>query len=117
MNKIVGDVRVMSLDEPNFGAHHVFAIIEKDAETIKEDTSAVGFLSFQKGPVREVGLNGITHEALLEVIIDRLNGFQGTEFKCPDNEQAIYGCTVALEALNRRTKDRESRGVEGLSVV
>lgn len=30
---------------------------------------------FQKGPVQQVGINGITNEVLLAIVIDRLRGF------------------------------------------
>lgn len=41
--------------------------------------SGHGFIS-----IAEVGTNGITHEALLAVLIDRLQSFQRGEYSCCD---------------------------------
>lgn len=70
-------------------------------------------LYFQKGPILEVGTNGITNEALLAVIIDRLEGFQGGPFACAENEEALAHLKGARGWLERRTRAREARGVEG----
>lgn len=70
-------------------------------------------LSFQKGPIKEVGVNGITNEALLAILIDRMEGFQKGKFKCVDNQIALEHMKVALEALQDRTRERMLRGVEG----
>jgi hypothetical protein len=70
-------------------------------------------LSFQNGPVKEAGLNGISQEALLTIVIDRLRGFQSGEFKTRDNALALTYCEEALMWLQKRTRDRVARGVEG----
>lgn len=70
-------------------------------------------IHFQEGPVQEVGLNGVTNEALLAIVIDRLVSFQQSEFQCDENAQALEGCWQALNSLKARTADRLARGVEG----
>lgn len=70
-------------------------------------------LSFQNGPLREVGVNGLTNEALLAILIDRMHGFQAGKFRCGDNRVALEYLENALSALQRRTREREARGVEG----
>ena len=72
-------------------------------------------LMFQKGPVAEVGINGITNEALLAIVIDRLEGAQEGPFKSRYNALAITALQEAENWLSRRTIDRMSRGVEGQS--
>jgi hypothetical protein len=72
-------------------------------------------LSFQNGPINEVGVNGITHEALLVVLIDRLEKFQAGPFPCYENAAALMHCRAALRELQDRTKNRMLRGVEGLT--
>ena len=42
-------------------------------------------ISFQDGPINEVGVNGITNEALIVLVIDRLRGFQSSPFSCREN--------------------------------
>jgi hypothetical protein len=70
-------------------------------------------LSFQNGPIGEVGVNGVTNEVLLAIVIDRLEGFQSSKFACEENERALEHCKDALAALEDRTRNREARGVEG----
>jgi hypothetical protein len=74
-------------------------------------------ISFQNGPVLEAGINGITQEALITVCIDRLRCFQAGDFACDDNLDALTHLEAALTCLQKRTRDRLSRGVEGRSVL
>lgn len=68
---------------------------------------------FQHGPIKECGVNGVTNEVLLAIVIDRLEGAQTGPFACSDNAEAIGHARAASEALARRTRDRLARGVEG----
>lgn len=68
---------------------------------------------FQNGPIKQFGVNGITHEALLAILIDRLESFQAGPFACADNDEALYHGRAMLECLQRRTRERIARGVEG----
>ena len=72
---------------------------------------------FQKGPIKESGVNGIQNEDLIAIVIDRLQGFQGGDFDCLDNQCAIVHLRAALTQLQNRTKEREKRGVEGTSAI
>ena len=74
-------------------------------------------LSFQDGPVNATGLNGLTHEVLLAILIDRLRGFQSGPYHCRENANALTHIEEALHVLNMRTKEREARGVEGTHVA
>lgn len=55
---------------------------------------------------------GITNEALLAIVIDRLEGFQAGEFPCQENADALQATKLALGALHTRTLKRIARGVE-----
>lgn len=70
-------------------------------------------LRFQQGPVGEAGVNGVTNEALLAIVIDRLQGFQTGQFACRENALALTKCEEALLWLEKRTAERMQRGVEG----
>lgn len=70
---------------------------------------------FQHGPLGERGINGVTNEALIAIVIDRLAGFQSGEWPCEENEAALVGLEKALAALLERTRKRVDRGVEGTS--
>jgi hypothetical protein len=74
-------------------------------------------ISFQDGPIKEVGTNGITHEALLAILIDRLESFQRGAYACPENAATIFYLRTALDMLHARTKLRDERGVEGTHEV
>lgn len=58
----------------------------------------------------KVGLNGITHEALLAILIDRLEGFQSGPYKSYYNADALYYLKAAMDVLHRRTRDRMAQG-------
>lgn len=72
-------------------------------------------ISMQKGAIKEGGRNGITDEVLLAIVLDRLRGFQAGPFSCRENALAITNIEQGLHWMNARTKDRMSRGVEGVS--
>lgn len=74
-------------------------------------------VEFQHGPIQEVGVNGVTNEALLALLIDRIEGFQSGEFACNENGDALHGLKHAMQALLRRTQKRVARGVEGTHEV
>ena len=72
-------------------------------------------IDFQEGPIAEAGVNGISNEALLAIVADRLNGFQSGPCACEINGFALGHIREALSLLLRRTSDRIARGVEGTS--
>jgi len=74
-------------------------------------------LKFQSGTLQDTIPNGITNEALLAVIIDRLQAYQAGLLKCHENSVAIDRLQDALDVLKIRTEDRVKRGVEGTNKV
>lgn len=74
-------------------------------------------ISFQNGPIITAGVNGVTQEALLAIVIDRLRSFQAGPFSCRENAIALTHCEDALMWLQRRTRARIRRGVEGTHVA
>lgn len=70
---------------------------------------------FQNGPINEHGVNGITQEVLLAIVIDRLESFQNGSFANEYNAKALDYVRAAQETLLSRTCDRMARGVEGKS--
>lgn len=73
-------------------------------------------VDFQKGPIKENGVNGVCNEDLIAMVICRLEYFQKSEFSSRDNAMAITKLEEALLWLRKRTIGREQRGVEGTSV-
>jgi hypothetical protein len=72
-------------------------------------------IKFQNGPIAEAGVNGISNEALLAVVIDRLQGFQSGQYACRENAIALTKLQEAQMWLLSRTRERMARGVEGTS--
>ena len=73
-------------------------------------------IKFQMGNPKETGVNGVTNESLLVILINRLEHLN-SRFRCDENEDAIASMKSALESLESRTKARINRGVEGLEVA
>jgi hypothetical protein len=68
---------------------------------------------FQNGPINEHGVNGVTQEVLLAIVIDRLRSFQAGQFACRENAIALTKLEEAQHWLQSRTRSRMARGVEG----
>lgn len=104
------DIEVM--DEPGSGgACHEYLISLKSGEGVTSGNHIP--ISFQNGPIKESGFNGISGEALLAVVIDRMRGFQSGPYSCRENSIALTKAEECLLWLNKRTQDRMKRGVEG----
>lgn len=119
LNGLNGALEITVLDEPGQGgACHEYAI-----DQTADGTGPEGGLNpirteihFQNGPIKEAGVNGISGEALLAIVIDRLQCFQAGPFASNENMHALVCLTEGLEWLQKRTKDRLARGVEGTNV-
>lgn len=106
-------LKITVMDPPGSGgASHVYKI---EIEPQTNDSSPVELveIKFQNGPINESGVNGVTQEALLAIVADRLRSFQAGPFSTRDNSIALTHVEDALLRLQRRTLDRMRRGVEG----
>jgi hypothetical protein len=106
----------ITADEPDVSygnASHCYTLSFID----KEGRYAEVGIDFQRGPIKEVGVNGLTNEALLAVLIDRMEGFQSGEFACDDNREVLNNLLNASRWLQERTLARMRRGVEGTNIV
>jgi hypothetical protein len=109
-------IMVGVLDEPGAGgACHEYMVCVPVAAGADEYEPTL--ISFQNGPIAEAGINGLTHEALLAILIDRLRSFQAGPFACFENMAALANCEDALNHLHARTRARLERGVEGTHQV
>lgn len=97
------------LDEPGAGgANHQYLITSSDP-SFHVPTE----ICFQNGPIAEAGVNGLTHEALLAIVADRLRSFQAGPYSCKANACALTKIEEAQHWLQQRTLERMRRGVEG----
>lgn len=109
-------------DEPGAGgANHLYMIegfdttsnpscpfVKRHAAPAKHST-----ILFQNGPIAEGGVNGVTQEVLLAIVIDRLQSFQKGPYACRENALALTKLEEAQHWLQHRTLERTRRGVEG----
>ncbi len=107
-------VQVWAQDEPGPGGAAHFYSIEWPGNG---PNAQIITLLFQKGPIKEVGVNGITNEALLAIVVDRLQAFQKGGFSCRENAIALTKIEEALHWMQHRTEARIARGVEGETKV
>lgn len=110
------DIRV--LDEPGSGgANHQYLVLigAEPSHALKKCGQGRMHveLNFQNGPIAEVGVNGITNEALLAIVIDRMEGFQRGPYASKKNADALGHLCIARDLLHERTRERMARGVEG----
>lgn len=109
VNGLNESLTILVLDEPGVGgANHEYQILNTD-NNIHCD------IGFQNGPIAEagVGVNGISNEALLAVVEDRLKCFQDGFYACRENAIALTKIQEAMHWLHHRTRERVQRGVEG----
>jgi len=83
-----------------------------DLEKAQSMLKAVHDIEFQSGNPAEC-VNGISNEALLAIVADRLEGFAKGPFSTPDTFSALNHVNSALSHLHCRTAERAARGVEG----
>jgi len=108
-------VTVRAEDVPDAsGASHRYGISVHNVVPQGESNAVYG-LRFQQGPLNEVGANGITNEALLAIVLDRMRGFQNGPFNNRENAIVITKLEEAMHWLHHRTRDRLARGVEGVN--
>jgi len=111
-------LKIEVLDDPGAGgANHVYRISGFDVPPPQRamfpaDADSADIF-FQNGPIPENGVNGITQEVLLEICADRLRSFQAGQFACRENAIALTKIEEAQMWLQKRTRDRMARNVEG----
>ena len=127
VNELNEELCLKAVDEPGQGnACHRYQIRPRELSTFDATTDPVRAsrlmraccdIEFQDGPIKEVGVNGISNEVLLAVVRHRLQGFQSGPYACETNRQALDAVKLAMEAMHSRTRDRQNRGVEGTHEV
>lgn len=104
--KEIGGFKVVELEE--------FAVKRPEEFIVVNHINNGISFKIQDGPIKEVGLNGVQVDTLIQtakIIVEGLD----KKFPCNENKQAILHLYCALRWLEKRKKDREKRGVEGTS--
>ena len=122
VNECNDKLKIEVLDEPGAGgANHLYQITGFNTATNRSCPFVARYgapadhstVLFQNGPVPEVGTNGVTQEALLAIVIDRLRSFQAGPYACRENAIALTHLEDAVNWLHHRTRARLARCVEG----
>ena len=114
VNPVNDLIEIEVMDEPGEGgACHDYRASAPCPNHPGGNTQTLGVFRFQNGPIAEAGVNGITHEVLLAILIDRMEHFQSGFFACRENAIALTHMQDAQHWLLHRTKKRMDRGVEG----
>lgn len=98
---------------------HLYALKNFDDITTSQSLKFVQFVEEGKNEKGEVVItinDGTTNEEVLAVLIDRIQ-FLNAKFPCCENSIALVNIETALLWLNKRTADRQARGVEGKAVA
>lgn len=103
---------VKAIDKRGSGnANHLYKI-----EAIVPDDEDIPYtlIQFQNGARKDPNaIVGILDSDLLEIVRDRLKGFQAGEFATRENACALTHIEEALMWMNRRVEDRIERNVLG----
>lgn len=103
-NAAGGPVRAFATDDPakgGDGACHHYRVTHKPS--VDGPEIDLGVIKFQNGLPADVGVNGVSDEALLSVIADHLEGFQLGVCNCQANRQAAQHVREAISWLSSRT--------------
>lgn len=118
-NSANAELKIVALDQPGAGGACQSYLIggfntsnNPSKLGIEKPTQDLHIL-FQNGPIPEVGVNGVTNEALMAILIDRLEHFQAGPYSCEENQHALDSLRRGLDWLRYRTQNRRERGVEG----
>lgn len=115
---VMDDLRAKYPEKFNESGAMDYKWFEKDVRPhnfiyVRNDVNSLAF-TLQNGPVKEVGVNGCQVNEVIEAAKLMIEGLNKA-FPCRENAVAITKLDEALMWLEKRTKDRESRGVEGFS--
>ena len=102
---------VFAVDEPgNGGANHEYLIAVDRGLAVPKEVN----VSFQNGARKdENAIHGVLDTDLLEIVRDRLKGFQNGDFATRENAIALTHIEEALLWMNKRVEDRIERNVLG----
>lgn len=123
VNGLNDQIKIEAVDEPGpGGANHHYSVTGFDTEdNPSKYTTANGYATsfsrlpviFQNGPIPTEGVNGVSNEALLAIVEDRLKCFQAGPYACRENALVLTKIQEAMHWLHHRTRERVARGVEG----
>ncbi len=98
---------IRAAGEPGHGGAHHLYVAEIDGKEVAR-------VQFQHGPRNEPGSTaGVTHMAMVALLLHPLRAFQAGEFKSRHTALAITALEEALNWMHARARERATRGVLG----
>ncbi|MDD2879706.1 MAG: hypothetical protein PHQ58_04670 [Rhodoferax sp.] len=73
---------------------------------VSKDETVFADLRFQKGPINQAGVNGLTNEALIEILLDRIEQLDKV-VPCVENCVARIHLSAALNSFELRQRRRD----------
>ncbi len=125
VNKAKEKLTIVAADAPcAVGLNYLYIVSGFCAQTnpssaiVEEQNNSLGQarILFQNGPVSDVGENGLTNEALLAIVVDRLRSIQAGLGASPSYGVALtkledaLGCLKHREILSNRVVFTNHRG-------
>lgn len=118
------DAHIIHTDQNGLAVEAVFGVATIDTDddgTVEVDVEAGSLymvrigdndmvVPFQNGPVASNGVNGLTNEALLAVLIHRTTALND-KFPCDENKFAIAHMQAALTCFEERISRRTAQGI------
>ena len=104
------------------GASHDYMIVKAGSAVYDDEENALRLqpddvieaLHFQEGARKDTNsIEGVTDQDLLEIVRDRLRGFQSGDMPTRETACALTHVEEALMWLNKRIEDRIERNVLG----
>lgn len=101
------------------GHKYELASFEQPNAFLEESNQTIQFIEKVQDPHKPTGQmmtvnNGTTNEEVLAMLIDRMQSLN-SKFPCRENAIVITHLETALLFLEKRTRDRHARNVEGMA--
>jgi hypothetical protein len=109
----IGGFKIVRVKPPEMSWDDFDKLRDEFPINITERMNTISF-KLQLGPIKTYGLNGCQVDTMIEAARLILVGLN-SHFPCRENSVAITKLDEALMWLEKRKKDREARGVEGVN--
>lgn len=112
-------LKIIACDKPEpDGAHRLYAVQfpNPDPNAAEEAKTLTMPIEFQSQPVED-GINGLTDEVLLAIVMHRMQTKAKKRPKEPAFRAVFGACGMALQKLHVRTRNRSQRGISKTSII
>lgn len=120
ISRLNRDCVFIQTDDPvnSDGANHKYRIsVFPLNRSANAEPVQVTHIHFQDGGLQDVGVNGLTDQALLAIVLDRMRGFNDGPYRCRENSIIITKLEEAMLWMGKRASERANRNVEGRRVA